>query len=65
MQVFGLWWGLLAVWLGATIGESLAFLLGRYLIDEADLISRNCRSILSPSSLRYFNYDYGFALMIV
>lgn len=28
--VFGLQLGLLAVWLGATIGETIAFLLGRY-----------------------------------
>lgn len=29
--VFGLQLGLLAVWLGATIGETIAFLLGRYI----------------------------------
>jgi uncharacterized membrane protein YdjX (TVP38/TMEM64 family) len=29
--VFGMQLGLLAVWLGATIGETIAFLLGRYI----------------------------------
>ncbi len=29
--VFGLQLGLVAVWAGATLGETLAFLLGRYL----------------------------------
>ena len=32
--VFGFWKGLLAVWLGGGIGQSLAFLLARYLVGD-------------------------------
>lgn len=35
--VFGFWKGLLAVWIGGGIGQSMAFLLARYLI--SDLVS--------------------------
>ncbi|KAK9909219.1 hypothetical protein WJX75_008942 [Coccomyxa subellipsoidea] len=39
--VFGFWKGLLAVWIGGGIGQSMAFLLARYLI--GDLVSAMLR----------------------
>ncbi|BDA41533.1 probable Golgi apparatus membrane protein tvp38 [Coccomyxa sp. Obi] len=39
--VFGFWKGLLAVWIGGGIGQSMAFLLARYLI--SDLVSAMLR----------------------